>query len=162
MSQQYTQRPGAGCLSRYGSAATVFTFDGLLVARTKQSRTAERAIPFFTRLLMKTAISLEFRALSIEFKSECLSFCGRVDQSINSLPGPAPLHFVIALYITDDGLGVSVYDVDSLGHVLCWLRAEMVARKTTQQPGRRLRCTDCPPKLHHNSAVEKVAESGVD
>ncbi len=39
--------------------------------------------------------------------------------------GPAPLHMVVALYITDDGLiagtgvppGVSVYDVETLGHV---------------------------------------------
>ncbi len=39
--------------------------------------------------------------------------------------GPAPLHLVVALYITDDGLiagtgvppGVSVYDVETLGHV---------------------------------------------
>lgn len=40
------------------------------------------------------------------------------------IAGPAPLHLVFALYITDDGLivgtgvppGVSVYDVDTLGH----------------------------------------------
>jgi probable HAF family extracellular repeat protein len=43
----------------------------------------------------------------------------------NLIAGPAPLHLVVALYITDDGLivgtgvppGVSVYDDETLGHV---------------------------------------------
>ena len=49
-----------------------------------------------------------------------------IDLNLNDLvAGPAPLHLVVALYITDDGLiagtgvppGVSVYDVETLGHV---------------------------------------------
>jgi hypothetical protein len=76
---------------------------------------------------MKTAISLKFRVLSIEFKSELFVFLWESG----------------SIYNLNDGLiagagvppGVSVYHVDRLGYVFVLVRTEMVARKTTQQPG---------------------------